>query len=566
MARTAAGSQVRRRPGPTVIVWLCLAVLAGACTGPSDDSQPATSTTEAPATTVSSSANTTPSSTTTTAAVPWPTVSWPVSTPEDQGIDSDVLADLVERMAAQGGFDSLTVVRNGYLVLDTTFYPFPEDTGHAMASVTKSVTSTLLGIAIDRGLLSGVDVPVLDVMADAAPQSIGDLKAEMTVEHLLTMSTGLECRDSFAYDYEGTPALLASDDWVAHVLALPMQEPAGTRFEYCNGASHVLSSIISEVTDRPAADFAEDVLFGPLGINDVVWPASDGITVGFGELMLRPSDAAKLGYLILREGRWDGDEVVSAAWVEAATESHIAVPSTGLNYGYQWWIGGAGDWVTARGSGGQFIFVVRPLDLVVVMTGGLTNYESGTLPGALMQRYVLPATRPDPLPPDPDARARLRSVVTAAQNGPEPSPVSLPALAQTLSGVRFDGTGGDPRLEWFTLTFGSDSARLAIDFNVYQDDVAPHIAELRGFEDFEEPIECDVGLDGRFTATVLYGQPAVCRGEWISDDTFVVESHILGHGAEGRLTFEFAFDDGTATVRLGGGDGSSVEAVAERLD
>jgi CubicO group peptidase (beta-lactamase class C family) len=234
-------------------------------------------------------------------------------------MDSGVLAEMVERIALLG-IDSVTVIRNGHVVLDAVVYPFPEDTGHIVHSCTKSVVGTLIGIAIDRGLLDGVHVPVVEVLAGSAPEVVDDRKAAMTVEDLLTMSSGLDCRDSYLYRWEGMREMRASDDWSAHVLSLPMREEPGTAFEYCNGASFLLSAIITEVTGTSAAEFAEEVLFGPIGIGEYSWPADpDGITLGWGELVLRPADMARFGYLYLRGGEWDGMQVVPEAWVETAT-------------------------------------------------------------------------------------------------------------------------------------------------------------------------------------------------------------------------------------------------------
>jgi CubicO group peptidase (beta-lactamase class C family) len=255
-------SHQRRRRGllwPIVVV--CVVLTVGGC-GSSEDA------TESSAL----GAAETTSALTLSVAV-WPTATWPVSTPEEQGMDSAVLADLVEDVTDLGGIDSVTVVRNGYVLLDTVVYPFPEDTRHIIHSCTKSITATLIGIAIDDGLLAGVDVPVVEVLADAAPETADELKASMTVEDLLTMSTGLDCRDSGKYRWEGMYEMMASDDWSSHVLGLPMVEELGTRFEYCNGASYLLSAILSEVTGKSASEFAAEVLFAPLGITDYVWPA-----------------------------------------------------------------------------------------------------------------------------------------------------------------------------------------------------------------------------------------------------------------------------------------------------
>jgi CubicO group peptidase (beta-lactamase class C family) len=194
-----------------------LALVVGACSGADSPDAAAGSTTEPTTSMVATTAEPSTSTPITapepTEPAPWPTEGWPVATPEEVGMSSGVLADLVDNAMTQNRIDSITVVRNGYVVLDTYFYPFPEETAHNLRSATKSVTGTLVGIAIDQGLVAGADVPVVELLPDAAPAEVEEPKAAMTVEDLLTMSSGLSCAD---------PARTESDDWAAHALARPM--------------------------------------------------------------------------------------------------------------------------------------------------------------------------------------------------------------------------------------------------------------------------------------------------------------------------------------------------------
>ncbi|MCP3939329.1 MAG: serine hydrolase [Actinomycetia bacterium] len=433
--------------------WLAtacvLALVVAAC---------ADSTTTAPPTTAVTTTALSP-----TDPVVRPTDEWPVSTPEDQGMDSGMLADMVNWAASQAGIDSVMVVRNGHVVLDAVVYPFGYDDPHIIHSCTKSVIATLIGIAIDQGLLAGVEVPVVEILGDAVPETVDDRKAAMAVEDLLTMSTGLDCRDSYLYDWKGMAEMQQSEDWTAHVLALPMRDEPGTRFEYCNGSSFLLSAILSEVTGMSASEYAEQVLFGPLGFGGFEWPAnSDGITMGWGELRLHPADMAKLGYLYLRTGEWDGTELVPAAWVEAATAEHIPAGTLSDGYGYQWWIAEEG-YAMALGYGGQYIFVMPDHDLVMVVTSGLPGGRFG-VPQDLATRYVIPAAVSDtPLPEDPDAQGRLAAAVAAAATPPEPEPVALPELHSTLGTSRYEFHAPELGDMSFGLRFESDAAFLRLE-------------------------------------------------------------------------------------------------------
>ncbi len=515
------------------MVGVCVALMVPAC-GDSDDGA-TSSTSPAPAPTTTSTAA--PAMTTTTMLPDvWPTERWPVATPEEMGMSSSVLVDLVEDAATVYWLDSVTVVRHGHVVLDTVIYPFPEDQAHNIHSCTKSVTGTLIGIAIDQGLLAGVDVPVVDVLPAAAPTEIDALKAAMTVEDLLTMRSGLECRDSYRYEWQGLIEMRGSTDWAAHVLALPMSEEPGTRFEYCNGASELLSAILTEVTGKPASEFADEVLFGPLGISDYVWPANpQGISFGSGDLMLLPTDMAKIGYLYLRNGEWDGKQIVPQWWVEAATAVHAAERASADGYGYQWWINWAGH-PMAIGFAGQYIIILPEFDLVVTFTATQEALEgSGDMPVALgadpllalVYTEVLGAIESDDaLPADPEAQARLAAAVDAASSGPDGESVVLPELAAAIDGVRYRFRPNEWGWHWFEIDFDGD------------------VAVIRG-ENVAGPYEWELGLDGRYRADA--DASVLTRGAWPYEHVFVVEYYVIGHAERG--TVEYIFEDGAARVR-----------------
>lgn len=346
----------------------------------------------------------------TVAANYWPTDGWRNSTPEEQGMDSGQLADLVEDIQKSGKrVDSVTVIRNGYVVLNAYFYPFGKDLKHIIHSVTKSITSTLVGIATDRGEIKSVSQPVLEFFPNRTIANVDERKRSMTLEHLLTMTSGFDCSDSYRHRWKGLWDMRRSPDWTQHVLNLPMHEAPGQNFDYCNGVSFLLSAIIEKATGKQALDYAKTSLFGPLGITDVRWPASPrGTTVGWGEMWLKPHDMAKLGWLYLNKGMWDGVQIVSSKWVEEATDTRV---TAGLfaGYGYQWWRDS--DYYAALGYAGQLIFVVPSKNMVVVFTGDLPG-DQFNVPRDLLEEYVIPAARSDAvLPAKPEQQERLRLLV-----------------------------------------------------------------------------------------------------------------------------------------------------------
>jgi CubicO group peptidase (beta-lactamase class C family) len=309
----------------------------------------------------------------------------------------------------------VSVIRHGYVVVDAYVHPFSPDSKHVIHSCTKSIISALIGIAIEKGYIKSVEQPVLDFFPERTVANLDANKKAMTLEHVLTMSTGLECRDSYLYRWRGLNQMRQSQDWVQFMLDLPMAEEPGTRFEYCNGASFLLSAIIQETTGMSASAFADKHLFGPLGISDVEWPSnSQGITIGWGDLRMRPHDMAKIGYLYLNNGQWNGKQIVPSAWVEASTRKRISATLQD-GYGYQWWVMDEGVYM-ALGYAGQFIFVMPEQDMVIVFTSGLEERDF-YVPQRLLNDFIMPAAESStPLPENPDGVALLESRIEALAN------------------------------------------------------------------------------------------------------------------------------------------------------
>jgi CubicO group peptidase (beta-lactamase class C family) len=346
----------------------------------------------------------------------WPTEGWRTSSPEEQGMNSEMLADMLDTIRKRNNkIDSVSVIRNGYMVVDAYVHPFSPDSKHVIQSCTKSIISALVGIAIEEGCIESVEQPVLDFFPERTVANLDANKKAMTLEHVLTMSTGLECRDSYLYRWRGLRQMRQSQDWVQFMLDLPMAEEPGTRFEYCNGASFLLSAIIQETTGMSASAFAEKQLFGPLGISDVEWPSNpQGITIGWGELRMRPHDMAKIGHLYLHKGQWDGKQIVPSAWVEASTRKHISATLQD-GYGYQWWVADNGVYM-ALGYAGQFIFVVPEQALVVTFTSDLEERDF-YVPQRLLNDFVIPAAESSTArPANPDGVASLEARIEALAN------------------------------------------------------------------------------------------------------------------------------------------------------
>lgn len=342
-----------------------------------------------------------------------PTWMWPRSIPEEQGVDSARLAAMLgEVFDRRVLVDSLLVIRNGCLILESYRYPNTSVTRQDIHSCTKSFISALIGIARQRGYLNDLQQRVLGFFPDYKIANLDEAKRSITLRDLLTMSSGLLWPGGMA-EMPTLTTLRASRDWVGYVLDRPVSDAPGSRFTYNSGCSHLLSAILQRSVGMTAEAFAGQYLFAPLGITDWRWPADpQGVNAGGFGLQLRPTDMAKLGYLYLNQGIWNGQQVVPSQWCSDSVHKQISAGSQWLSegYGYQWWVDDQGYYM-ALGYGGQDIIVVPDLNLVFVSTSELSPPEF-FLPEDLLQRYVLPAcVQSASLPPNSASFSLLNACI-----------------------------------------------------------------------------------------------------------------------------------------------------------
>lgn len=300
-------------------------------------------------------------------------------------MDSGRLNEMMASIDAQAiNLHGIVVIRHGVIVAERYYGAFNESGRSEIYSCTKSFISTLIGVALDKGLLGSIDQPVLGFFSDRSFENVDERKQTMTIRNLLTMTPGLTWEESDATYMQ----LYSSADWTKTILDRPMAFQPGSQFEYNSGASHILSAIIQKSTGMNTADFARTNLFEPLGITGFQWSAdSAGLSIGGWGLQLTPREMAKLGYLFLRRGEWDGRQIVSSDWVNAATKKQVSADNT-LGYGYHWWISADGSAYMALGRYGQAIYVKTDLDLVVVITAQEDNHDRAL---GLIGAYILPA-------------------------------------------------------------------------------------------------------------------------------------------------------------------------------
>lgn len=343
---------------------------------------------------------------------------WPTSAPEQQGVDSTKLVELCRHLN-QANLDirSLLIVRNGHLIFERYEQNLTRNYNFAMYSVTKSVTSTLIGIMIDRKMIDSVDRAIAPAFADVRMQNHDARVDHIRIADLLTMRWGLQWKDTVngpADAGSDMTGLIAADDRLSFVLNHPMSNDPGTHFNYSNGDAQLAAAIIARGAKAPVPSFAKVNLFDRLGFVNWEWCWPDGRNLhpgGYG-LRLRARDMAKFGQLFLNDGLWNNRRIVSSEWIHQAT-----LNQTKSGYGYFWWINQAGGHPAycAIGLHGQYVLVIPDLKMVITMTALLDEAKKNEIFNKLVTDLILPAVQADTaLKPNPAAVKDLDAQFRAA--------------------------------------------------------------------------------------------------------------------------------------------------------
>ena len=316
---------------------------------------------------------------------------WKTATPQDVDMRSDILNGMIDYLKSENhDIFSVIIIRNGFIVKEWYASGYNINSLFKLYSATKSVTSTLLGIAIDLGFISTVNQLMLDYFPNRTINNLND-KEDITIEHLLSMTAGFDWPE-WELSYLNVNNIFntwkAQDDYVQFVLDRPMNSTPGEKFNYNTGISHLLGAILEEATNSSMEYFASEYLFEPLEITSTLWEYDpDGLPLGGEGLYLKTRDMAKIGYLFLSEGMWEGEQIISKEWVNISTYEHVTI-SNSSDYGYQWWISETYNSYRASGFGGQQIHVFPEDDLVVVFTGW--DLYAG-LSWELLDSFILPS-------------------------------------------------------------------------------------------------------------------------------------------------------------------------------
>ena len=463
---------------------------------------------------------------------------FPVSTPEEQGMDSLLLAQAVDHFNRPENSDlyaihSLTVIRHGHIVADVRFYPNQPDYVHGLASAAKVFLSTLIGIAIEKGYIENIHQRVLDFFPERSVANRNTWKETMTVQHLLTFTSGLGFDDTV-----DTDGMWDSDDWIQFALDLEMSHEPGTWWNYHQPTAFLLSAIISQTTGSNLLAFARQHLFGPLGVVESYWTASpNGHNSGFNELYLTPHDFAKLGQLFLQGGAWNGERIISESWIEEAISPQLL-----SNGGYMWaYYPERPEIFWGGGAAGQRLVVSPTRDLVIALTGGGHAHEDvEAIYLDAVDNLVFPAVQSEgPLPDNPGGVADLNEAIARAESPPrDPLPVDpLPQIAEDASGRTFfmhENPGG---ILTISLAFEADELR----------------ARMTATD--EGVVDTDwiwvFGLDGIARCARGQREQLACgTGEWLDGSTVELIVDTLGLYEVFRLTVALSDGGDSLTVTV----------------
>jgi CubicO group peptidase (beta-lactamase class C family) len=465
----------------------------------------------------------------------WPSQGWQVSTPEEQGMESAALAKLVAYGAGRK-FDSLLIARHGKIVLDAYYAPYSAEIPHIINSSTKAVIGTLAAIAMRDGLLDSTDHRVLDFFADRSILNLDDRKKAITVQHLLDMTSGIDWREPT----DGPPVTFfqmeRSADWTRFVLDLPVLDTPSDTFNYNSGNPHLLSAILTRLTGMSAEDYARTKLFGPLGISEWRWRRDpQGVSTGGNGLALKPRDMAKIGYLYLRHGEWEGKMLVPPAFVERSSHATLDMKlrfEPDFRYSNFFWALPKRNVYMTVGYHCQVIMVFPALDMVAVTTA------SDFYPFGIVTDMISGAVKSETaMVPSPDGADQLaiavREVSTEKPGEIGVAPETAAAISGKVYAFRANGLG----LKSLSLTLAGSEPRVDLEF--YDRDPTAPPRKVGG----------PIGLDGLYRqGDMTPAGPSAAKGSWSDDHTFLLRRLILGAGLP-EQKYTLSFDDAKLSVR-----------------
>ncbi len=453
------------------------------------------------------------------------------ATPESQGIASSAILQFIDAAESQiHELHSFMLLRHGSVVAEGWWSPYEPNLPHMLFSLSKSFTSTAVGLAVAEGLFS-IDDPVLSFFPDEAPAEPNEHLAAMRVRHLLSMSTG--------HAVDTMPLMRERPDgnWAKGFFGVPVLHAPGTHFLYNTGATYMLSAIIQKISGMKLIDYLTPRLFEPLGIENPIWEESpQGINTGGYGLNIKTEDIARFGQLYLQKGIWEGSRLVPEAWVEEATAFHIsngddAKSDWAQGYGYQFW---RCQHNAYRGDGafGQYCVVMPEQDAVLAITSGLGDMQQ---PLNLVWDILLPAMNTESLANDPAAHDRLTQKLSGLSIPPVQGNTSSPSVSG-VSGRTYTVEPNELKFETIALNFSETGCDITLKRGAVTDTISCGYGKW-------QPGQTTLFLELPFFDPM----PIVASGAWTAEDTFTVVVRLyrtpfyqtyVYHFADNRLTVD----------------------------
>jgi CubicO group peptidase (beta-lactamase class C family) len=456
---------------------------------------------------------------------------WQISTPEEQGLDSEILLKMLKNIKDEElKIRGIIIIRNGFLILESYIHPYNRHTMHDVKSVSKSIISALAGIALREGILKNLDQTVYEFFPDYF-SGTEPRKKEIDLRHLLSMASGLDIDENGPVMGE----IMTHNDLIRATFDRPMITNPGEEFTYCTLLTHTMAGIMAKASGMDLLELSKKYLFNPLGINSVHWEKDpQGLYFGGDKLWLTPVDMAKFGFLFLNEGKWDNQQTVPEDWViESTTSQFKSFDTQGYDgYGYGWWLMDDNSYY-ARGFGGQIISIYPEQQMIVVFTGADNNRWR-----QLTDTYILPAVKGNKsLPKNINAQQQILKIVNELMVPVPHTPLPLPEIAKSISGKTYILEENELNFIDLTLWFErNDFCRLLI-------------------RDNKDTLDLVVGLDNvyRLTEGLTWGMKPhnnilALRGKWMGPDTFFVDFHEIGEPFYFDMQFLFTEDELEASL------------------
>lgn len=453
----------------------------------------------------------------------------PRSTPEEQGVASSAVLAFVHAVESQiHELHSFMLLRHGHVIAEGWWSPYRPEHPHMLFSVSKSFTSTAVGLAISEGYFT-MDDPVLSFFPEEIPTQVNDFLAAMRVRHLLTMTTG-HTIDSWSNMFGRRDG-----NWLKGFFETPVHHPPGTHFLYNTGATHLLAAIVQKTTGLKLVNYLQPRLFTPLGIKNPTWQESpQGIAAGGVGLSLRTEELARFGQLYLQNGMWQGQQILPEAWIAAATACQLANGSGGESdwtqgYGYQFWRCRHGAY-RADGVFGQYCLIMPEQNAILAITGGLDVFDAQE-PLDLVWQILLPAMAGEPLAEDTTAHHPLTEKLSSLSLPPIPGQPSSPLLPQ-LSGRTYTVDPNELEIETITLNFTESGCTLTLKTTTSEETIPSAYYRWQP------------GQTTLFNKPWLSGPtPILASSAWTAEDTFTILVRLYQTPFYHTLVYHFASDE-----------------------